>query len=112
MSVTHLPAAAIWPSLIQQLVSDPASLADFHAGLCAADTLAKRTQERTFSSDSRSVLVEALKAQHRGFETTPEVDASLDKLALENATCITPGHHLCLASGPGYLQGPFATIVA
>lgn len=111
MSVTHLPAAAIWPTLIQQLVSDPASLADFHAGLCAADTLVKRTQERTFSSDSRSVLVEALKAQHRGFETTPEVDASLDKLALDNATCITTGHQLCLASGPVYFLSKIASVV-
>lgn len=59
-------------------------------------------KQQNYSSDSRSVLVNALEKQYAGFNTTKATKHNLDLLKQENTFTITTGHQLNLFTGPLY----------
>ena len=59
-------------------------------------------KQQNYSSDSRSVLVNALEKQYAGFNATEATKHNLDLLKQENTFTITTGHQLNLFTGPLY----------
>lgn len=62
----------------------------------------EQIQEKSKQSINRNAIVEALKNQYKGINTTNEVESNIDKLMLENTFTISAGHQLCLFTGPLY----------
>ncbi|KGO81969.1 hypothetical protein Q763_06795 [Flavobacterium beibuense F44-8] len=59
-------------------------------------------KQQNYSSDSRSVLINALEKQYTGFNATEATKHNLDLLKQENTFTITTGHQLNLFTGPLY----------
>ncbi|MEE1898904.1 bacillithiol biosynthesis cysteine-adding enzyme BshC [Flavobacterium rakeshii] len=59
-------------------------------------------KQQNYSSDSRSVLFNALEKQYAGFNATEATKHNLDLLKQENTFTITTGHQLNLFTGPLY----------
>lgn len=61
-----------------------------------------REKSKSYSQESRSVLVNALQKQYSGFETSEHTLANIESLSETNAFTIVTGHQLNLFTGPLY----------
>lgn len=60
-------------------------------------------RKRSFSKESREVLVAQLNQQYQGFQLSEKVNENLRSLQLENSFTVVTGHQICAAGGPLYL---------
>ncbi len=60
-------------------------------------------RKRSFSKESREVLVAQLNQQYQGFQLPEKVNENLRSLQLENSFTVVTGHQICAAGGPLYL---------
>ncbi|TKD62384.1 bacillithiol biosynthesis cysteine-adding enzyme BshC [Flavobacterium sp. ASW18X] len=61
-----------------------------------------KTKEQSFSVTTRKILVQALKAQYQGISASPNTQANIEALGLENTFTVVTGHQLNLFTGPLY----------
>jgi len=67
------------------------------------DGLKQAAAARTFDPGFRTILCQALEAQHAALELHPAVRENLRRLRDPQALTITTGHQLCLFTGPLYV---------
>lgn len=58
--------------------------------------------KRSFSTESRTTLVNALKRQYKSLSFSNATQHNIDALADANTFTITTGHQICIATGPLY----------
>jgi bacillithiol biosynthesis cysteine-adding enzyme BshC len=61
-----------------------------------------KEKEKSFTHQSRLVLVDALKKQYRQFEVSEKTQENINLLKLQNTFTVTTGHQLNLFTGPLY----------
>lgn len=83
-------------------ISGEASLKPFYSHLPVLESFKDAIEEKTFSAEKRSVLVNSLKRQYVGLEHTDAVSLNIDKLSEQQTYTVVTGHQLNLFTGPLY----------
>jgi len=73
--------------------------------------LRSKIENRSFSSDSRKLLVERLRIQNSGFVLTSQEEDSLIALENESTLTITTGHQLTLLGGPLFFYSKILDVI-
>jgi bacillithiol biosynthesis cysteine-adding enzyme BshC len=91
-------------NLICDYLDEKESLMPFYNRFPNLENFKGQLEEKKsqFSENSRIVLVERLKAQYKGIETSHETEANINSLLQSNTFTITTGHQLNLFTGPLY----------
>jgi len=106
MKVTHIPfekTGFFSKTMIDYLAQD-SKLQSYYHNFSNIDGFAKQIQEKKTSvrSETRTVLVEALKRQYQNIEVSESTLEHIESLKSENTFTITTGHQLNLFTGPLY----------
>lgn len=90
--------------LMCDYLAEDKSLNDFYGRFPNLENFKKQLEEksRTFTIDSRTVLVEALTYQYKNVATSEATQNNIASLSKENTFTITTGHQLNLFTGPLY----------
>jgi bacillithiol biosynthesis cysteine-adding enzyme BshC len=67
--------------------------------------------QRSFSSEQRSLLVEALRAQYQTLDMTFETDSPIDRLSNPNTYTVITAHQPVLFGGPMYIVYKIASAI-
>ena len=68
-------------------------------------------KEKSFSLQSRLVLVDALKRQYANFETSEKTQENIHLLKSKNTFTVTTGHQLNLFTGPLYFLYKIISVI-
>lgn len=92
-------------TLMTDYVSENKNVQPFYHRFPSIASAEAQMKEKQESGVTRSVLVEALKAQYKNlsqFSHKERVEENIDKLKNASAFTVTTGHQLCLFTGPLY----------
>lgn len=78
------------------------SIQPFYNNTHSIEGYKKQLEEKQFSDENRTVLVDALSNQYKGIDVSAEVQQSIDSLKQTNTYTVTTGHQLNLFTGPLY----------
>jgi bacillithiol biosynthesis cysteine-adding enzyme BshC len=79
------------------------ALDEFYGYKPLIENFSKQIADKNFSSEKRTVLVDALKQQYHSFSVTPLVQANIEALQDAKTFTVTTGHQLNIFGGPLYL---------
>jgi bacillithiol biosynthesis cysteine-adding enzyme BshC len=88
--------------LIRDLINEKPNIEKYVNRFFDLDGIGQQMEERKFTSEQRSVLVDALKKQSSLGRLSEESNLSISLLAKENTYTITTGHQLNMLTGPLY----------
>lgn len=90
----------LYSSLVADYLNDVDVLRPLHEGLPTPDRISEKAKKRSFPSEKRKTLSDALTRQYqRGGVNPPNL---LGQLSDKNTVTVTTGHQLCLFAGPLY----------
>lgn len=89
--------------LVLDLLNQTESASPFISNFFSKENCLKAANQRQFSSENRTALVNSLKEQYSGFSIAEKVQTNVQSLNKENTFTIVTGHQICAAGGPLYL---------
>lgn len=100
----HIPYSSThaFSPLVNDFVSDQKKFVSLGVRPVSLSGMREAIDERLRSTTNRTVLVERLKEQYQGVETSAKVLANIELLANENTLTITTAHQNNLFTGPLY----------
>jgi bacillithiol biosynthesis cysteine-adding enzyme BshC len=101
MDCQYLPLASTgqFSSLFLDYLGQKDSLRPFYNRFPTLEAFGKQIEERTFDTQKRIILVDALERQYQGTANKPDVSALLQP----NTFTVTTGHQLNIFTGPLYI---------
>ncbi len=70
-----------------------------------------KDKQESFRTENRKTLVDSLRRQYQGFNTSPSLAENLTRLELDNTFTITTGHQLNIFTGPLYFIFKIITVI-
>ncbi len=101
----------LFSKLIVDYVEGNPQLDSFYTHPPTLEGYKKAIENKTFTSEFRATLVEVLKDQYAGLDTSAEVEANIEALGDSKTFTVTTGHQLNIFTGPlFYIYKLVATI--
>jgi len=115
MKVHHIPyeQTGYFSGLILDYLKQDPALDSFYTGFPTIENFQKQAVKKaaSFSSSQRSILVQALKEQYSGVQSSESTNANINRLQEESSFTITTGHQLSLLTGPLFFIFKIATVI-
>lgn len=102
MKVVHEVPLKVSP-LVQDLLNQSENVRTFVSDFFTKENCIEAARKRTFSKESRDLLVAQLNAQYANEITSDEVKKNIQSLQSESSFTVVTGHQICSAGGPLYL---------
>lgn len=102
MKVIHEVPLKVSP-LVQDLLNQSEQVRTFVSDFFSKENCISAARYRSFSKESREVLVAQLNAQYATEITSDEVKKNIRALQSESSFTVVTGHQICSAGGPLYL---------
>lgn len=89
--------------LVHDLLNQSEKVRTFVSDFFTKENCISAARNRSFSKESRDVLVTQLNAQYASVTTSDEVKKNIRSLQSESSFTVVTGHQICSAGGPLYL---------
>jgi len=89
--------------LVHNLLNQSEKVRTFVSDFFTKENCISAARNRSFSKESRDVLVTQLNAQYASVTTSDEVKKNIRSLQSESSFTVVTGHQICSAGGPLYL---------
>ena len=104
MNVTHIPFknTGFFSKTMIDYLEKLEKLQPFYNNFPSITSFKNQIENKTFSNETRTVLVDVLNKQYKSIEVSAKTQQNIDDLLLENTFTVTTGHQLNLFTGPLY----------
>lgn len=92
-------------------INNKSQLQPFYGLAPTVENFQKQISEKSFSSEQRKILCQALTKQYEGFTIDQAVTHNINALKKENTFTVTTGHQLNIFTGPLYLIYKIVAII-